>query len=101
MPGLQRLLEKMATCNRLTAVEIFFPSEQAVYAAGQGWPGVLPGCQAGHCGGAGEGGQSVGTLPYSGAGAGQHAPGLTQGAGVQSDESADPSPSFAPSRKEG
>ena len=54
--------------------------------------GVLPGCQAGHCGCAGEGRQSVGALPYPGAGAGRQAapaPGpaqgaqLAQGAGAQ------------------
>ena len=59
--------------------------------------GVLCGCQAGHSGCAGEGGQSVGALPYSGTGAGQQAapaPGPArgaQGAGAQgSDGSGDP-----------
>ena len=65
--------------------------------------GVLCGCQAGHSGCAGEGGQSVGALPYSGVGAGQQAapaPGPAQGAGAQgSAGSGDPSPISAPSRK--
>ena len=70
-------------------------------AAGQGRPGVLPGCQAGHGGCAGEDGQSGGDLPNAGAGAGQQAapaPGPAQRACAQlSAGSGAPSPISAPS----
>ncbi len=54
MLGLQGLAEAAGEDGHLSRVEgrgDLFPPEQAVYAAGQGRPGVLPGCQAGHCGG--------------------------------------------------
>ena len=106
MPGLQGQAGVAGEGGHLQQVEDLGdlpPPEQAVGAAGR--LGVLPGCQAGHCGYAGEGRQSAGTLPYSGVGAGQQAapsPGPAQGAGAQgSTGSGDPSPISAPSRSEG
>ena len=74
MPGLQGQAGAAGEGGHLQQVEDLGdlpPPEQAVGAAGR--LGVLPGCHAGHCGCAGEGGQSVGALPYSGSVAGQQA----------------------------